>query len=228
MKYFRITDKLNYNEVIKLELPHSYYQYFFGDEKWVLSPTMLMYMNPDNDVFGMYEEIIEDEAEALLNNQRETYNRLLALAIETAEKFHYGQTDKGGKPYINHPTAVAASLTNTEHKIVAYLHDIVEDTPVTLEDLLDIGFTYRIVNSIRLLTKNKELTYQEYQRRIRFDTTARAVKIADLKHNMDLSRIPQPCKNDYERLEKYKAALSFLESSETGDSEYKRNVRKID
>ena len=180
-----------------------------------------MYRWADNDEYGQFEEISESEALMLLDSQRDKYNRLLELAIKVATEAHVGQVDKGGKPYINHPQAVAASLTNTEYKIVAYLHDVCEDTSITSDDLKDMGFTYRIVNSIRLLTKTDELTYEEYLRRLRMDSCARAVKIADLKHNMDITRIPDPSEKDYVRIEKYKKSLAFLESSTYVDSDFK-------
>ena len=69
------------------------------------------------------------------------------MAIKVATKAHEGQVDKGGKPYIKHPQAAAAFLTNTEYKIVAYLHDVCEDTSITFDDLKGMGFTYRIVYS---------------------------------------------------------------------------------
>ena len=153
--------------------------------------------------------------------QRDKYNQLLELAIKVATEAHAGQFDKGGKPYINHPQAVADSLSNTEYKIVAYLHDVCEDTPITLEDLKDMGFTYRIVNSIRLLTRTDKLTYEQYLRRLRMDSAARAVKIADLKHNTDITLIPNPSEKYYARVEKYKKALAFLESSVYVDSNFK-------
>lgn len=214
MIYFKLLDKLNQNEVVKHESRNMEFQYFFGEEQWVISSIMLMYRWADNDEYGQFVEIAEEEAIALLDSQRERYNELLNLAIKVSASAHQGQSDKGGNPYFEHPKAVAESLTNTEYKIVAYLHDVCEDTSVTLDDLLNMGFTFRIVNSVRLLTKTKELTYQEYLRRIRMDSCARAVKIADLKHNMDLSRISEPTENDHKRNEKYKRALEFLESSE--------------
>ncbi len=221
MTYYRLLDKLNYNEVIKHESCSVEYQYSFGDEEWFRSSVMLNYRWADNDECGQYEEISETEALALLDKQREEYDRLLVLAAETAAKAHEGQFDKGGKPYINHPKAVADSLSNTEYKIAAYLHDVCEDTPLTFDDLRNMGFTYRIVNSVRLLTKDDKLTYEQYLRRLRMDSCARAVKIADLKHNMDLSRIPEPCEKDFARVEKYKKALAFLESSEYVDFDFK-------
>ena len=171
-------------------------------------------MCPENEEYEEYEEITEAEAFALLDEQRERYNKLLELAVKVATEAHKGQADKGGNPYIGHPKAVAAAVKNTEFKIVAYLHDVCEDTPITLDDLADMGFTYRIVNSVRLLTKTDELTYEQYLDRLRYDPAARAVKLADMRHNSDLSRIPCPTEKDYARVEKYKRAIAFLESVE--------------
>lgn len=221
MIYFRLLDRLNKDEIVKQESRNIEYQYSFGEEQWIRSSIMMMYRWADNDEYGQFEEVPETEALMLLDSQRNKYNQLLELAIKVATEAHAGQVDKGGKPYINHPQAVAASLTNTEYKIVAYLHDVCEDTSITFDDLKDMGFTYRIVNSIRLLTKNDELTYEEYLRRLRMDSCARAVKMADLKHNMDITRIPNPSEKDYARIEKYKKSLAFLESSTYVDSDFK-------
>lgn len=221
MIYFRLLDQLNKDEIVKQESRNIEYQYSFGEEQWIRSSIMMMYRWADNDEYGQFEEVPETEALMLLDSQRNKYNQLLELAIKVATEAHAGQVDKGGKPYINHPQAVAASLTNTEYKIVAYLHDVCEDTSITFDDLKDMGFTYRIVNSIRLLTKTDELTYEEYLRRLRMDSCARAVKMADLKHNMDITRIPNPSEKDYVRIEKYKKSLAFLESSTYVDSDFK-------
>lgn len=221
MIYFRLLDQLNKDEIVKQESRNIEYQYSFGEEQWIRSSIMMMYRWADNDEYGQFEEVPETEALMLLDSQRNKYNQLLELAIKVATEAHAGQVDKGGKPYINHPQAVAASLTNTEYKIVAYLHDVCEDTSITFDDLKDMGFTYRIVNSICLLTKTDELTYEEYLRRLRMDSCARAVKMADLKHNMDITRIPNPSEKDYARIEKYKKSLAFLESSTYVDSDFK-------
>ena len=221
MIYFRLLDQLNKDEIVKQESRNIEYQYSFGEEQWIRSSIMMMYRWADNDEYGQFEKVPETEALMLLDSQRNKYNQLLELAIKVATEAHAGQVDKGGKPYINHPQAVAASLTNTEYKIVAYLHDVCEDTSITFDDLKDMGFTYRIVNSIRLLTKTDELTYEEYLRRLRMDSCARAVKMADLKHNMDITRIPNPSEKDYARIEKYKKSLAFLESSTYVDSDFK-------
>jgi (p)ppGpp synthase/HD superfamily hydrolase len=169
-------------------------------------------MWPKDNKYGQYVIVSEEEAMTLLNNQREELDRLLELAIKVATKAHEGQFDKGGKPYILHPQTVATSLDSTENKIVAYLHDVVEDTDITLEDLKDLGFTCRVVNSVRILTKSKGVSYNDYLKFIKKDSNAWHVKMADIKHNMDISRIPNPTEKDFARVEKYKKALFFLES----------------
>ena len=212
MIYYKLLDRLNRDEVVKAESRIHYYQFSFGEEKWFLTRIMDEYLWPYDDKCGEYEEITEAEAIAILDAQRDKYNQLLDLAVKVATEAHKGQVDKGGNPYIHHPEAVAKSLTSTESKIVAYLHDVCEDTSITLDDLMNMGFTYRIVNSVRLLTNTDKLTYEQYLNRLRLSRVAREVKIADLKHNMDLSRIPEPTEKDYARIEKYKKAVAFLES----------------
>lgn len=142
------------------------------------------------------------------NNKRP--EQLLELAIKVATEAHEGQFDKGGNPYILHPKAVADAVDSTENKIVAYLHDVCEDTDITFEDLLELGFTERIVNSIRILTKSDDISYDDYLKSVKMDNIARYVKMADIRHNMDITRIPNPTEKDYARIEKYKKALAFL------------------
>lgn len=211
MKYYKLTDELNSNEVVKDDNGKRY-TYRFGAEEWVRSGIMVRYMWPDDSKFDQYIIISEEKALQLLDEQRRNLDKLLELAIEVATQAHKGQLDKGGNPYILHPQAVAAALDSTENKIVAYLHDVVEDTEITLEDLKEMGFTYRIVNSIRILTKSKDISYEDYLKSVKKDSNAWRVKMADIKHNMDISRIPEPTAKDFARIEKYKKALAFLES----------------
>lgn len=211
MKYYKLTDELNLNEVVKDDNGKRY-TYRFGAEEWVRSGIMVRYMWPDDSKFDQYIIISEEKALRLLDEQRSNLDKLLELAIEVATQAHKGQLDKGGNPYILHPQAVAAALDSTENKIVAYLHDVVEDTEITLEDLKEMGFSYRIVNSIRILTKSKDISYEDYLKSVKKDSNAWHVKMADIKHNMDISRIPEPTAKDFARIEKYKKALAFLES----------------
>lgn len=142
----------------------------------------------------------------------EQFDKLLSLAIEVATVAHAGQVDKGGQPYIFHPQAVASAVDSDEEKIVAWLHDVVEDTSITLDYLAKMGFPEQIVHAIDVITKRKGVSYDDYLVGVKQDALARAVKIADIKHNSDISRIPSPTEKDFARLEKYKKALAFLES----------------
>ena len=210
MKYYKLTDELNQNEVVK-EVEGKRYTYRFGAEEWVSSEIMTCYMCAEDCKYGQYIVITEDEVEKLLDEQRKLLNHLYKLAVQVATDAHNGQLDKGGNPYILHPTAVAESLDSTEHKIVAYLHDVCEDTEITFDDLAQMGFTPRIVNSIRNITKVKGVSYDDYLKSVKKDSNALYVKMADIKHNMDISRIKNPTQKDYDRIEKYKKALAYLE-----------------
>lgn len=132
-------------------------------------------------------------------------------ALKIATQAHKGQKDLAGVDYIKHPKKVASFLNSDEEKAVAYLHDVLEDTYITEKDLLQMGIPNDIIIAVKVLTKEKCEPYTKYIERIKENKLACKVKIADLKHNMDLSRIPKPSKIDYERLKKYKRALTFLE-----------------
>jgi len=121
----------------------------------------------------------------------------LELAISIALEAHKGQKDKGGNPYILHPLAVMNRLETTEEKIVAVLHDVVEDTDVTLSQLRVYGFSEEIVEAVSLLTKSEEESYEEFVKKTLKNRISRSVKIADIKENMKIERIKQPTENDY-------------------------------
>ncbi|MDK9581052.1 HD domain-containing protein [Sneathia sanguinegens] len=111
------------------------------------------------------------------------------LALKIATEAHKGQIDKAGIPYINHPLTVASLVDTEEEKIVALLHDTIEDTNITEQDLLNYGFSNKIVEAVKLLTHNKNVPYMDYVAKIKDNELARKVKIADLTHNSDLSRL---------------------------------------
>ena len=131
-------------------------------------------------------------------------------AIALARNAHAGQVDKAGAPYINHPLRMATTLESTEAKFVAILHDVVEDTPVTLEDLRAAGYSPLIVAAVDSLTRREYETYEAFIQRAAANPITRQVKIADLRDNLDLSRIAEPTARDYERIERYKRALQAL------------------
>ena len=138
------------------------------------------------------------------------YAKLLELAIAIAHKAHAGQLDKAGKPYILHPLTVMAQMDTTESKIVAMLHDAIEDSDLTIEELVQEGFPELITNAIAAITKRDGEMYADYLLRVMANAIARKVKIADVTHNMDISRIANPTEKDFQRLEKYKKVLNQL------------------
>ena len=139
-----------------------------------------------------------------------TGNEMVAAARLIAKLAHKGQTDKAGQDYFTHPEAVAAMLDTPEEKAVGYLHDTVEDTPVTVAEIREI-FGERIADAVALMTHAEGVPYMEYVKKIGKDPLARKVKLADLTHNMDIRRIPEPKQKDLDRIEKkYKPAFEYL------------------
>ena len=136
-------------------------------------------------------------------------------AYETALAAHGGQVDKAGVNYINHPVTVAAQVAeNISAVIVALLHDVAEDTALTVDMLKKkIPLTDEEFQALKLLTHDEATPYLEYVKRLKSNDLARAVKIADLKHNSDLSRIKNLSPKDFARVEKYQAALKILQAT---------------
>ena len=139
-----------------------------------------------------------------------TGEETVAAARLIARLAHRGQKDKAGNDYFAHPEAVAAMLDTPEEKAVGYLHDTVEDTDVTVEEIREI-FGDRIADAVALLTHADGVPYMDYVREIAKDPLARRVKLADLTNNMDISRIPNPGQRDLDRIEKkYRPAYVYL------------------
>ncbi|MCK9005508.1 HD domain-containing protein [Haemophilus influenzae] len=130
-----------------------------------------------------------------------------------AKSIHHNQIDKAGKPYAEHLQAVVNNLVEpTEEMIaVAWLHDSVEDTEITLNDLSRY-FGDIVSDAVSAITKVKDELYDKYLSRVKANPIARLVKIADLTHNMDLSRLPVVTEKDLARKEKYVKAKAFLEN----------------
>ena len=137
----------------------------------------------------------------------------LEKAIELAARHHAGQVDKGGIPYILHPLAVMMAVEGERAKIVAVLHDVLEDTALTEADLRGAGFAPDIVDAMLALTKQPGESRMDSARRLVANPLAREVKLADIRQNMNLSRIPHPSAKDYARLAEYREVEAFLASS---------------
>lgn len=136
---------------------------------------------------------------------------LLETAIIIATKAHAGQLDKGGQPYILHPLAVMMRVEKMEEKIVALLHDVIEDSDVTMDELRMHGFSNEILAAVDTLTHKPEQSYEQYIDHISQNRLATTVKLADLTENMNLSRIPSPTEKDYQRLQRYQKAFQLLQ-----------------
>ncbi|MWC26982.1 GTP pyrophosphokinase [Paenibacillus sp. MMS18-CY102] len=134
----------------------------------------------------------------------------LTKAILIATEMHDGQTDKGGNPYILHPLRLLTKATTEEERIVAVLHDVVEDTSYQLHDFITDGFSQRIIDALTALTKLDGESYDSFILRIRQNELATRVKILDITDNMDISRIAEPTEHDVKRIEKYQQALRIL------------------
>ncbi len=115
--------------------------------------------------------------------------KVFEIALRIAVEAHMGQRDKNGMPYILHPLAVASKVDDLELKTIAILHDTIEDTDVTADFLLERGIPKDIVEVVELLTKPKNEQYESYLRRVKENPKAKAVKLADLAHNTDPSRV---------------------------------------
>jgi GTP diphosphokinase / guanosine-3',5'-bis(diphosphate) 3'-diphosphatase len=134
----------------------------------------------------------------------------LERAIAIAAGAHAGQVDKAGQPYILHPLRVMLRMGTVAERIVAVLHDVVEDSEVTLEFLRSEGFSPEIVSAVDALTKRPGESRTDAAYRAKQDAIARLVKLADNAENMDLSRIAEPTERDFARLEEYKVVRSIL------------------
>lgn len=133
------------------------------------------------------------------------------FAYEIARRAHAVQKDKAGKPYIEHPVTVASLVHSDKAKIAAILHDVAEDSNITVESLRTL-FGDEIGDALDSLTHRKGENYEDYVKRVSTNEIAREVKIADLTHNSDLGRLPFVTEKDVARVEKYKKALRFLNS----------------
>lgn len=140
--------------------------------------------------------------------------KLTRLASKIAYKAHEGQTDKAGVPYIFHPIHIAEQMDSEESCVVALLHDVIEDSNITLE-ILSKYFNDDIITALRVLTKKENDDYVMYIKRVKTNKLATKVKIKDLEHNRDLTRLDEVTDKDRKRSLKYWEAIRYLEDIET-------------
>ena len=142
------------------------------------------------------------------------YTPMTKKAMIVAYDAHHGQTDPSGVPYIFHPLHLAEQMTDEITTAAALLHDVVEDTPITLDDLRKEGFSESVVHVVDLLTHRENVPYLDYVRALKGDPAAKAVKLADLTHNCNVTRVNEVTEKDMKHLARYRAAFEILQSSE--------------
>ena len=138
------------------------------------------------------------------------YTEKTKKALKLSFEAHKDQKDKSGMPYVFHPFHLAEQMTDEDTTVAALLHDVVEDTDYTFRDLEEMGFPPQVLEALQLLTHDPALPYLDYVARIRENPIARAVKLADLRHNSDLSRLDQVDARALARAEKYRQAMALL------------------
>ena len=138
------------------------------------------------------------------------YTPMTKKAMDICFEAHKDQKDKSGQPYVFHPFHLAEQMETEETIIVALLHDVVEDTSVTLDDLAAEGFSQSVLDAIALMTHAPGVNYMDYVAEIKKNPIAKAVKIADLTHNSTLSRLNEVTPKDLKRVETYREAKAFL------------------
>ena len=140
------------------------------------------------------------------------YTALTKKALHLCFDAHKEQVDKTGMPYVFHPFHLAEQMTDEASTVCALLHDVVEDTDYTLEDLAEMGYPQEVIDVLRLLTHDSEVPYFDYVKAISVNPVAKQVKLADLAHNSDLSRMDESeiDARAIARTEKYKKAIDIL------------------
>ncbi len=140
------------------------------------------------------------------------YTALTKKALRLCFDAHKEQTDKTGMPYVFHPFHLAEQMTDEISTVCALLHDVVEDTDYTLEDLAEMGYPQEVIDVLQLLTHNPDVPYFDYVKAISVNPIAKQVKLADLAHNSDLSRMDESEIDEWAmaRTEKYKKAIEML------------------
>lgn len=143
---------------------------------------------------------------------------MLSAAIHIATNAHHGQFDKGGNPYILHPFAVMSLLEETDEELqcMALLHDVVEDTKITYNELREAGMSDRVIEGVKVLTKQRGQSYEEYKELVFSNRDAMLVKMADLTHNTDIRRLKGVAQKDIERMTKYHVFFLEIKSKLNG------------
>lgn len=138
------------------------------------------------------------------------YTEMTKKALRLSFDAHKEQVDKSGIPYVYHPFHLAEQMDSEVTATVALLHDVVEDTNYTIDDMIAMGFPKPVTDALTLMTHDMSVPYMDYVARIKSNPIAKAVKLADLRHNSDISRLDAVDEKTKERLRKYAAAIELL------------------
>lgn len=139
------------------------------------------------------------------------YTDMTKKALKLCFEAHKEQLDKSGMPYVFHPFHLAEQMPDEDCTVVALLHDVIEDTEYGVEDLQALGFSDTVLTALMLMTHEDDTPYLDYVAVLKANPIARTVKLADLKHNSDLSRLSVVTDKDLQCVEKYKKAIQLLE-----------------
>ena len=138
---------------------------------------------------------------------------LIETSLQIALRAYGGKTDKAGREYILHPLRVMAKMSTDLERSAALLHDVLEDSDITAEELLAEGIPAEVVEAVQCLTKREGEDYLEFVARTRMNSLARRVKIADIEDNIDVLRLSSLHESDYERIRRYHAAWRLLQGN---------------
>lgn len=139
------------------------------------------------------------------------YTKMTKKALRLSFNAHKDQVDKSGMPYVYHPFHLAEQMDSEETVTVALLHDVVEDTDYTMEDMIAMGFPKSVTDALALMTHDRAVPYMDYVAKIKANPIATAVKLADLRHNSDTSRLETIDETVRRRVQKYHDAIALLE-----------------
>ncbi len=141
------------------------------------------------------------------------YNKFIDKALDIASRAHENQKDKAGKPYIFHPVRVFSKCQTDEERIVALLHDVIEDTEISTYDLLKEGFPTEIVGAILSISRHDNESYEDFICRVNKNPLGKKIKLYDLEDNLDVKRLEEITEEDRVRLNKYLKAYRYLKNN---------------
>lgn len=201
-------------EVKDLDYKDSFISFTAEDVITIKSNKFSQRVKSKNNFKGKYAKVLSGLKLSYFITQDVSEEIMLESAKNFSIGFHKNQVDKGGNDYFqSHIMAIVNSLEEPKEKILAYLHDILEDTACSMYDLTPY-FAQEILDALDVITKKKKQSYESYLKKLKSNELAKKVKIEDLENDLDLSRLKEVTEKDLKRIEKYKSALEFLKEKE--------------